>query len=279
MKTKNKTSKKINRFATALMLLFIGLFSLSSYSKNYNTLKQSKTFVLVHGAFQGPYAWYSVKEQLEKAGQKVVVVELPGHGQDQTSPSAINMNLYRDKVISEISKIKGKVILVGHSMGGVIITAVADKIPERIEKLVYLAAFIPANGQALIDYASKDADSQLNPALSPSADHTTVSVAKEKLFSIFCQDGAPAIEQVLMSNNRAEPAAPFYDKITLNASVFNSMQKYYIYTVLDKALSYKIQQQMVNVAGITKIYTLNSSHCPHLSVPDKVTSILLEITK
>lgn len=78
----------------------------------------------------------TVKAQLEKGGQKVVVVELPAHGDDFTSPASVSIDVYRDKVISAILSTKEKVILVGHSLGGVVVSAVAEKIPNKIKKLV-----------------------------------------------------------------------------------------------------------------------------------------------
>src|SRR5438045_8597130 len=96
------------------------------------------TFVLVHGAWQGPYVWNDVKALLESKRQKVIVVELPAHGDDFTAPAAVTINAYRDEVLRAINKTSGKVILVGHSMGGVVVSAVAEAIPDRIQKLVYV---------------------------------------------------------------------------------------------------------------------------------------------
>ncbi|WP_332369839.1 alpha/beta hydrolase [Spirosoma telluris] len=130
-------------------LLIISLFfTLLSCHKNDAVAPTTKTFVLVHGAWQAPYAWQSVKDQLVQQGQKVVVVELPGHGADNTSPATLSMDVYRDKVISAINALSENVILVGHSMGGMVVSAVAEKIPGRIDKLVYVGAFLPANGQS-----------------------------------------------------------------------------------------------------------------------------------
>jgi pimeloyl-ACP methyl ester carboxylesterase len=240
----------------------------------------SKTFVLVHGSFQGPWAWQFVQAQLIAAGQKVVVVELPAHGSDQTPPATLTLNSYRDKVAAAITAINGPVILVGHSLGGAIITAVADTIPTHIEKLVYLAGFIPTNGQSVIDLNSMDPNSQLTPALMPSADFSTASVADSLLLPIFCQEGDAAINQLLITNNRPEPTAPLYSKIVLTQPAATAViPKYYIHTTNDRCITIALQNQMVATAGITNVYSIASSHSPHLSMPDKVTAILLDIIK
>lgn len=189
-----------------LLLIIVTSFFVSC-SKDHHLA--SKTFVLVHGAWQAPYVWNTVKSELEKAGQKVIVVELPAHGADFTSPAAVSIDVYSQKVISAVQSVQGKVILVGHSLGGMVVTDVAEKIPSKIEKLVYLAGFVPENGQSLLDLANQDAQSLLGPALIPSKDQLTLDIRKDAITSIFCQDGNDAVKQLVLNNFRPEPAIPF----------------------------------------------------------------------
>ncbi|HEY5390880.1 MAG TPA: alpha/beta hydrolase, partial [Hanamia sp.] len=65
-------------------LLLAAVITYSAGCSKNQTLS-SNTFVLVHGSWQAPYVWNTVKSELEKAGQKVIVVELPAHGNDFTS--------------------------------------------------------------------------------------------------------------------------------------------------------------------------------------------------
>lgn len=263
----------------SILLMLSATVSFGSCSKTQDSATKPKTYVLVHGAFQGPYAWKFVKAQLEAKGQRVVVIELPGHGSDMTNPATLSIDAYRDEVVSVINAIEGKVILVGHSMGGMVITATAEKIPLKIEKLVYIAAFVPATGQNIQDLASTDATSILGPNLKPSPDQLTLDISKDKLASIFCADGSAEVKQSLIDNYRAEPAIPFGSPVTVTAASYGSVDKYYIHTLQDMAIGIDNQNKMAKAAGITAVYTLNSSHCPFLSKPDEVTSILLEIGK
>lgn len=265
---------------SACLLALISLLTFTGCDKDEsNNPSVSKTFVLVHGAFQAPYAWQFVKTRLETAGQKVVVIELQGHGQDQTPPETISINTYRDKVASVITAINEPVVLVGHSLGGAIITAVADTIPDHIEKLVYLAGFVPANNQSILDLTTMDPDSEFGPALIPSADGVTVSIPNDKIMQVFAQDGNEQVKQLLIDNNRPEPIAPQADKIFLKNPVFNSVPKYYIYTNQDHAITIDLQKKMVASAGIKNVYTVESGHCPMLTKPDDVTDFLLQIIK
>lgn len=271
---------KLRILLSSCVLAIVCLLAFTSCDKDNNIQPSvSKTFVLVHGAFQGPYAWQFVKTKLEAAGQKVVVIELPGHGQDQTPPEMINTKTYRDKVVSTITGINGPVVLVGHSLGGLVINAVADTIPDHIEKLVYLAGVPPVNNKSVLDLAEMDPNSQFAPNLVPSADGYTVSIPDDKIMQIFAQDGNDQITKLLIDNNRPEPAIPNTEKMILENPAFASVPKYYIHTNQDRAITIDLQKELVAATGIQNVYAINSGHCAMLTNPDEVTSILLQITK
>ena len=237
----------------------------------------SQTYVLVHGAWQAPYVWNTVSEDLTRQGHKVIVVELPGHGTDTTPPLTLSLDVYRDKVIEAFSTVDGEVILVGHSMGGMVITHVAEKVPSKISKLVYLGAFLPASGQALTDLAFSDPDSKLGPSLIPSADQLTLDVARDHLTDLFIHDGSQAEKDRVLANYRPEPAIPFTNKVTLTDAGFGAVEKVYIKTLNDVVISSGLQDRMIAAAGVKTVYWLETSHSPFLSRPHAVADILLEI--
>ncbi|HTE24980.1 alpha/beta fold hydrolase [Flavitalea sp.] len=237
----------------------------------------SKTFVLVHGSWQAPWVWNKVESQLIKAGQKVIVIELPAHGDDSTLPINTSLDIYRDKVIAAVNNTKGKVILVGHSLGGMITSEVAEKIPAKIERLVYIGAYIPANGQSLLDLANTDKQSLLGPALVPSADKLTLDVQKDVLISIFCEDAPENVKKEMLERYRAEPVIPFTNKAVVTDQNFGRIQKFYLHTLQDHAVGLDLQKQMAEAAHVIKTFSLNTSHSPFLSQPDEVVKILLTI--
>jgi len=263
-----------------LSLLFIVSLTvvLTSCSKDDDVQQPvAVTYVLVHGAWQAPYVWDNVKTTLEKNGDRVVVVELPAHGSDQTAPQTLSLDVYRDKVVDAINKISGKVILVGHSLGGMIISEAAEKVPAKIQKLVYIGAYLPTNGQSLLDLANTDADALLGPSLRPSADQLTLDVVHDNITNIFIQDGSDAIKALVLKNFRVEPAIPFTNPAVLTASNYGSVEKVYIKTLQDHVISPSLQGRMIGAAGIKTIYQLNTSHSPFLSKPDSVSILLNKI--
>jgi pimeloyl-ACP methyl ester carboxylesterase len=264
-----------------LMLLCAAIFTvmLSSCSKKDEVKPIAKNYVLVHGAWQAPYVWDAVKTSLVNKGYNVTVVELPGHGSDQTAPSTLTLNVYRDKVIDAISKINGKVILVGHSLGGIIISAVAEQVPAKIDKLVYIAAYLPTSGQSLLALANTDADSQLGVKgiLIPSADGSTIDVKHDQIVNVFIQDGSTQVQSLVLQNYRTEPLIPFTNPVTLTAANFGSVEKVYIKTLQDHVVSPSLQNRMITAAGVKTVYQLNTSHSPFLSKPDSVAILLTKI--
>lgn len=240
----------------------------------------AKNYVLVHGAWQAPYVWDAVKSSLINEGNNVTVVELPGHGSDNTVPSTITLNLYRDKVADALSKINGRVILVGHSLGGMIISAVAEQNPSKIEKLVYIAAYLPTSGQSLLDLALTDAGSSLggDGILITNTDGT-FDIKRDQITNIFIQDGSAQIKDLVLQNFRTEPSTPFSNPVTLTAANFGSVEKVYIKTLQDHVVSPSLQNRMISSAGVKTVYQLNTSHSPFLSKPDSVVALLTKIGK
>jgi pimeloyl-ACP methyl ester carboxylesterase len=111
------------------------------------------TFVLVHGAWHGGWCYSRVARLLRNNGHDVLTPTLTGLGErSHLASAAINASTHVQDVLNVIA-FEGldDVVLVGHSYGGQIITAVADGIPDKIRSLVYLDAFIGEDGKSLFD--------------------------------------------------------------------------------------------------------------------------------
>ncbi len=237
-----------------------------------------KTYVLVHGAFADPHAWDAVKPLLEAKGNKVVVVTLPGHGDDMTPAASITLQTYVDAVSKAVSQQSGKVILVGHSMAGMIVSQVAENIPEKIKAVVYLSAYLPVNGQYLLQLSDMDKGSETGKNFQFAPDYSTAVINKDSVANVLCADCSDNIKQILRDTQKPEPLAPFKNTVTLTAEHFGKVKKYYIHTTEDRAVTYALQQQMVAANGqIVKEYSLPASHLSFLVMPDKLSAILLSI--
>lgn len=110
------------------------------------------TFVLVHGAWHGGWCWRDTARALRAAGHTVFTPTHTGLGERaHQNGEAITLETHiRDVAGCIEAEELDDVILCGHSYGGMVITGVADRMPERIRALVYLDAFLPENGDSLI---------------------------------------------------------------------------------------------------------------------------------
>lgn len=112
------------------------------------------TFFLVHGAWQGVWAWQTIVDRLGSAGHVAIAVDLPGDGSDATPAGDVTTMLYAERVAALIDAMPEdeKVIVVGHSMGGTVAAQVSELRPARIAVAVYLCAFLIRDGESIVDF-------------------------------------------------------------------------------------------------------------------------------
>ena len=231
------------------------------------------TYVVVHGAWSGAWAWEPVATELEAKGKTVTVVELPAHGTDMTPISDATLDAYVAKVERAVDAASGPVVLVGHSLGGVIISRVAEQEPEKIAKLVFVAGFVPKDGDSALALAMTDAASHLKPTVNQ--DQGTGDVDLTELVDVFCADCSAAEQSQLLAHYRTEPIAPLATPVHITAANWGSVAKYYVYTQQDHAISYSSQQTQTAAVTFVKTALLDSSHSPFQAHPDELVNALL----
>lgn len=234
------------------------------------------TYVLVHGAWADESAWGFIRNQLAQ-NANVVVINLPAHGADNSYGAGIGLNDYVKTVSNAINNQHGKVILVGHSMAGEVISQVAENIPNKIEKLIYVSAYIPKNGESVLELSQKDNTSKIGPNLEFNKDYSLATIKKEVVHDNICADCPDYMKDVLVKYHRPEPMKALNDKIMLSAK-FKGIPKFYIATTNDEVVPYTLQQQMIKDNGtIKKVYEMSTSHLPFVSKPQEFLSILTSI--
>src|SRR6266851_2103056 len=112
---------------------------------------RSTTFVLVHGAWHGAWCWRKVQALLIQAGHQVILPDLPGLGQDHTPLAEVTFASGVERICDLLSRSSEPVVLVGHSLGGMYISQVAEECPEKIRWLAYLTALLPRNGESMME--------------------------------------------------------------------------------------------------------------------------------
>jgi pimeloyl-ACP methyl ester carboxylesterase len=263
---------------TAILVMAMSVLGFTTQAQKVNN-KNSTTIVLVHGAWSDATAWQAVTPLLKAQGHEVIVVNLPGHGTDATPFANISFQSYVDVVKNAIGDRKN-VVLVGHSMAGLVISQVAEEIPGQIRELIYLAACLPQNGESLLSLAKQDAGSHVGKYLQIDQAAGSAFIAKEGVIDVFAADAPAQVGEYIANNIKAEPLAPLATLVTLSAEKFGSVKKVYIHTLNDHTISFPAQQYMVKTNGhVSKEYSLPSSHTPFISMPDKLAAIILTESK
>ncbi|HET6584136.1 MAG TPA: alpha/beta fold hydrolase [Nannocystaceae bacterium] len=234
--------------------------------------------VLVHGAWMGGWAWDEVVPLLEDAGHPTIVVELPAHGDDATAAADATLASYRDAVLDALDGLEAPAAVVGHSMGGMVISEVAEARPAAIATLVYVAAFLPRDGQALFDIASTDPDSITAMHLVDHGDGTA-SIDPAFIGDVFCGDCSEAAVQTIVDRTRPEPLAPLLTPASLTEAAFGTVARTYVHTELDAAVSLAAQEAMVAATPVDEVRSLATAHSPFLSQPQMLADTLVELVE
>jgi hypothetical protein len=143
----------------SLKTFYIVLFFLIPFGDlSAQTAKKQPVFVLVHGAFHGGWCWQRVSKELREKGDVVYTPTLSGLAERKnTLNDQIDLNTHVYDIANFIiAEDLYNVILVGHSYAGAVIAGVADKIPERLSKLIFLDAMLMKNGQSALDVSPDD---------------------------------------------------------------------------------------------------------------------------
>jgi pimeloyl-ACP methyl ester carboxylesterase len=118
--------------------------------KNERRLVMGKHFVLIHGAWHGGWCWEGVIKELERAGHTAEAPTMPGH-QPGDDRSKVTFQDYVNRIVSALKAKTTPVVLVGHSSAGFLLQSAAPKVAQKVERLVFLNAFILPNGKSQFD--------------------------------------------------------------------------------------------------------------------------------
>lgn len=236
-----------------------------------------KTFILIHGSWHSAWNWHKVIPLLEEQGHKVFAIDLPGMGRDNTPIEQVTFSNTVLKLCHLIDSIEGQIILIGHSKNGIMISQVAEYRPEKIEKLIYLAAYLIPNGKTQSDYSSQDIYGVLKPHVTmhlETKSHTLQpKIYKEGLYHD-CEDEITEMAKLVLSH---EPIESGITPLSLTNEKFGSVRRFYIECTEDRAVTPFIQHKMYSETVCEKVFKIQTSHSPFFSKPKELTTIFLEI--
>ncbi len=232
------------------------------------------TFVLVHGAWHGRWCWNNVVPLLQAKGHKVLAPDLPGHGDDSTPPESLTLADYVSSIVSVVASVGEPVVLVGHSMAGMVVAAVAEQVPQAVAKLVFLTAFMPASGDSIASLQKSNVGSRLPDFVMRSEDKLTTTVRPEGLVPLFYHDCSPDDIAFAQSRLVREAIAPNRGGVHLTPERFGRIPRLYIECLHDQTIVPSLQKLMINAQPGTQSAKLDSGHSPFFSMPEKLIGLM-----
>ena len=237
------------------------------------TAKAKPTIVLVHGGYADSSCWNQTLSHLQGEGYSTICGANPLRGIPTDAPY----------IGSLLDSVKGPVVLVGHSMGGTVITnAAAGK--SNVKALVYIAAFVPDVGETQGELINKYPGSEVLPVSVPvtyaKADGTTGTdlYLSADGHAAFCADISNDAFKLLHATQRPFDAASFTYPTT--AAAWHTIPVWGLVAGRDKAIPPAAERWMYSRAKARKIVEVpTSSHCAMLSHPRIVADLIHQAAK
>ncbi|RMG89378.1 MAG: alpha/beta fold hydrolase [Chloroflexi bacterium] len=234
-------------------------------------------YVMIHGSWHGGWCWYKAAPRLQQLGHKVFAPDLPGHGRNWADPQTVTMQSYADYVCNVLDTLPEPAILVGHSRGGIVISQVAERRPNKVKSLVYLAAFLIPNGEPMLPTALSDTDSLIVSNLDVNEERGWHMLREEAFRDALYHDCSEEDVALARSLLTPEPNAPVATPLELTDDNFGRIPRVYITTLRDKGVSPSLQKKMYTAVPCQKVISLDTSHSPFLSAPDELVACLTSL--
>ncbi|MEJ7840208.1 MAG: alpha/beta fold hydrolase [Rubrobacter sp.] len=227
------------------------------------------TFLLIHGAWHGGWCWEKVVPLLEERGHEVVVADLPGHGDNHVPVPEVTLAAYGDHIAGVLDGQTEPVVLVGHSMGGLVISEAAERRPEKIGLLVYLTGFLLPNGGTLFEMAQTDGESIVFPNADVDEENGVVKIHEDRAKDVFYGDCSDEDVEKAKERLIPQPLAPFVTPVGVGEA-FGRVRRTYIECLQDRAIGPATQKRMYTGLPCEKVVSMGTSHSPFLSEPEEL---------
>ncbi|XP_030975527.1 salicylic acid-binding protein 2-like [Quercus lobata] len=250
-----------------------------------------KHFVLVHGACHGAWSWYKLKPRLESAGHRVTVLDLAASGINRKAIQDVHtMYEYTEPLLEYLASLppNEKVVLVGHSLGGLNIALAMDKYPEKVAAGVFMAAFMPDTkhkpSYVLEQYNERTPaeawlDTQFSDYGSVNQPSTSIFFGPKFLSTKLYQ--LSPTEDFELAMTLARPGSLFLDDLSKAKNFSNegygSVPQVYVVCDQDLGIPVEFQRWMIKNGVPKEVMEINGAdHMAMLSKPDELCHCLLE---
>ena len=228
--------------------------------------------ILIHGAWGNATSWTAITPMLARAGHEVEALNLPGHGRDATPSGAIGQAEYVDFVEQRLMD-GPPALLIGHSMGGIVVAQVAARQPSHVKAAVFVAALLPRDGESLLDLVRRQGAPGVQPYVAPGPVPGTTLLTDDAPAALFPDASATMAAKALAAmspqSNKAQK-----DKAVVGPGL-GRVPKAYVFCTEDRVITPELQQAMVAATPCDATFVVESGHVPMLTQPHALAEILL----
>ena len=220
-------------------------------------------FVLLHGAWHGPWCWHKVEPMLTSQGHKVICPTLP-------CQKHVGLSAYTQQVETIISNISQPIVLVAHSMSGLIACNLSNKALNKISRIIFIAAYATNENTSLIKIIDELSEPSIpEDCLETSGNIITTKPNIKNIFYNTCSklDADSSFNMLVPQSFKA------LSSVIKVKSELLRVDTSYIVCSNDKAISKASQETMANQIGAQTV-KIGSCHSPFLSQPDKIAALI-----
>lgn len=201
-------------------------------------------------------------------------------GKDKTPLSKVDLSKWTLSISDEVVQAFDSVVLVGHSRGGIVISEVAEIVPDRIKTLVYLAAFLVPTGKTLADMLASVPDNPIaEGAIVMREDGISSVIAPAKVGPVFYNTTSPELTARAASLLSPEPMMSFTTPLRLSDTRYGRVKRGYIECAQDNAIPITLQRKMQQALPCAPVVTLDTDHSPFFSAPEALCRALLAMSE
>lgn len=231
---------------------------------------EPRSFVLVHGAWHGGWCWRRVADRLERKGHKVYAPSLTGLGDRShllgTRPTVTT----HIEDIANILRFEDlqRVVLVGHSYGGIVISGVAEKVLPQLASIVFLDAFVPSNGQTIMSLSRQG----LRDAVSAAVKRGDLGIppASAAYFGVNEKDRAFVDRKCT-----PQPIGTYGDPVKLSGAREKIAKKAYIRAKGFNSGGFDAIAARLRADRTWNVHDMPCGHDAMIDMPDRLTELLI----
>jgi pimeloyl-ACP methyl ester carboxylesterase len=242
------------------------------------------SFVLVHGAWGGGWYWEPIARRLRSAGHEVFTPTLTGLGErSHLGRADVDLDTHVRDVVQVLEyEDLHDVVLVGHSLAGMVITGVSNEVPRRLAHLVFLDADVPSHGQSRFDLQPEARAWWEEQAREGDGWRVNLDLPEPALVDVI-PDAAVRAGYVARSHGQGQPIGVLRQAVKLTSEAAKALPRTFVACTVDAfGMRSGLYGRMARVAASdanTRLVEVPASHFAPMSHPDLVSDVLLDVAR